>query len=102
MSGSYPRLVTEGVVPDLLSDVSAGAALDPSNRRKDRRREAEDKSRRARRDEAYEDNDLVFAREDGSPLVRAEGRGIRTHGDVAASAVFKPWLAVGQWLGRPL
>jgi len=27
MSGSYPRLVTEGVVPDLLSDVSAGAAL---------------------------------------------------------------------------
>jgi len=31
MSGGYPRLVTEGVVPDLLSDVSAGAALGPAD-----------------------------------------------------------------------
>jgi len=31
MSASYPRLVTEGVVPDLLSDVSAGAALGPAD-----------------------------------------------------------------------
>jgi len=30
MSGSYSRLVTEGVAPDLLSDVSAGAALGPA------------------------------------------------------------------------
>jgi hypothetical protein len=29
MSGSYPDLVIQGLVPDLLSDVSAGAALGP-------------------------------------------------------------------------